>query len=240
VPNLTKVEVDESDIELEEESRWNQNVRLGFGYQEGQKTSADLSISYHADQTVDEHKITLDSTYRFSESERERTANRFTSVWGNKWYQSNSRWDIFTNIQYDWAEFQSWDQRLLGDLGIEFEIYKQTKGDSSFVLSARLGSGFRKEFHSMDTDVIPEGLLGLTIDWSISTLQKFTADTTWYPDYEDASNYRLVTNAAWNIKLDMKNDLSFSIGVHHEYDSVVDAGIKNDDLQLTAGITYAF
>ena len=159
---------------------------------------------------------------------------------GNKWFQSNSRWDIFTNLQYDWAEFQSWDQRLLGDVGVEFELYKQTKGDSSFIVSTRVGSGFRKEFNSDDDDVIPEGLLGLNIRWSISERQKFTADSTWYPDYEDASNYRLVSNAAWNIKLHIENDLSFSVGVHHEFNSVVDTGINHADLQITAGIAYAF
>jgi putative salt-induced outer membrane protein YdiY len=231
---------DANESEHAKKSLWNQNARLGFGYQESQKTTADLSISYHADQTIEEHQTSIDVSYRFSESEDERTANRLTTILGNKWFQSNSRWDIFTNLQYDWAEYQSWDQRLLGDVGVEFELYKQTKGDSSFIVSTRVGSGFRKEFNSDDDDVIPEGLLGLNIRWSISERQKFTADSTWYPDYEDASNYRLVSNAAWNIKLHMENDLSFSVGVHHEFNSVVDTGINHADLQITAGIAYAF
>jgi hypothetical protein len=38
----------------------------------------------------------------------------------------------------------------------------------------------------------------------------------------------------------MENDLSFSVGVHHEFNSVVDTGINHADLQITAGIAYAF
>ncbi|MBT4529817.1 MAG: DUF481 domain-containing protein [Phycisphaerae bacterium] len=224
----------------DEEIRWNQKIRLGFGYQKGQKTSSDISASYHANRTKNEHEIIFDLSYRFSESEHERTLNRFASTWSNKWFQSDSRWDIFTTLQFDWAEFQSWDQRLLGDIGVGFELLKVQEGEKEFILSGRVGSGFRKEFNSGNNEIIPEGLLGGNVDWTISSRQKVTVGTTWYPDYEDVNNYRVVTNAAWNITLNMKNDLTFSVGFHHEYNSIVDPGIKKSDLQITAGIEYSF
>ena len=98
----------------------------------------------------------------------------------------------------------------------------------------------QKEFNSGNNEIIPEGLLGGNVDWTISSRQKVTVGTTWYPDYEDVNNYRVVTNAAWNITLNMKNDLTFSVGFHHEYNSIVDPGIKKSDLQITAGIEYSF
>lgn len=235
----TTPEETDSDASIDKD-RWNQNIRVGLGFQEGQKSSSDLTASYHADRTKKEHEISFDASYRFSESENERTLNRFASAWGNKWFQSDSRWDIFTTLQFDWAEFQSWDQRLLGDFGVGIEIYTNTEGQQKFILTTRLGSGFRKEFNSVNDDFIPEGLLGLGFDWVISPKQKLVADSTWYPDYEDVSNYRLVTDASWNLQLNAKNDLTFSIGFHHEYNSVVDPGIKHSDLQLTAGIIYSF
>jgi len=222
------------------ESKWNQNIRLGLGFQKGQKESTDISTSYHADRTKNEHKVTFDIQYRFAESDHEKTLNRLASTWGNTWFQSNSRWDIFTNLQFDWAEFQSWDQRLLGDLGVQFEVIKLEEGTHTFTLSSRLGSGFRQEFNSEDDELIPEGLLGLLVDWSVSDKQTFTADSTWYPDYNDTSNYRLVSNAEWNMQIEDSNSLQFSIGLHHEHDSVVDPGIKKSELQLTAGIKYLF
>lgn len=225
----------------EQENSWNQEIRLGLGYQKSQKESSDISLAYHADHTEDEHhKITFDISYRLAESDDERTLNRFASTWGNVWFQENSRWDIFTNLQFDWAEFQSWDQRLLGDVGVQYELFKKKKGKSEFILSARLGSGFRQEFNSEDDDLIPEGLLGFIVDWTVSDKQSFSADSTWYPDYKDTSNYRLVNNVNWNLQLDSKNQLLFSVGIHHEYNSIVDPGIKKSDLQITAGIKYLF
>jgi len=220
--------------------KWNQSLNVSLGVQRGQKDSADYATAYHADKTEDEHKITIDLNYRRAESDGERTANRFAGKWGNTWYQSESNWDIFTTLQFDWAEFQSWDQRIVGDVGVAYELIKQQKGEESFTLSVRFGSGFRKEFQSENEDWTPEGLLGATASWSISKKQTLTADTTWYPDYEDVSNYRLVTNAAWNIEMDNIKNLQFSIGLHHEYDSVVDAGVDKTYLHLTAGIKYSF
>lgn len=238
-------EVGESDEDHHPEddevpSKWNQEIRLGLGYQKGQKESSDISISYHADRTKNEHTVTLDLSYRLAESDGEKTLNRFSTTLGNVWLQTGSKWDIFTNLQFDWAEFQSWDQRLLGDLGVQYDFFKSIEGEHEFTLSARLGSGFRQEFNSDDDELIPEGLLGLLLDWSVSKKQTITADSTWYPDYDDSSNYRLVTNTQWNLQLDTQNNLLFSVGLHHEYNSVVDPGIKNSDLQITAGIKYLF
>ena len=231
---------DPQDEKGEDPSTWNQEVRLGLGYQKGQKESSDVSVSYHADRTKNEYKVTFDVHYRLAESDAEKTLNRFSAIFGNTWFQANSRWDTFANLQFDWAEFQSWDQRLLGDIGVQYEFFKNKEGEHEFTLSARLGSGFRQEFNSEDDGLVPEGLLGVLLDWSVSERQAVTADSTWYPDYNDTSNYRLVTNTQWNLQLDRKNKLLFSVGLHHEYNSVVDPGIKKSDLQITVGIKYLF
>jgi len=222
------------------EVKWNQNIKLGAGYQSGQTDNSDLSTSYHADRTVEEHEVIFDLSYRFAKTNSDRSANRFSGAWGNKWFQAKSKWDFFTNLQFDWGEFQSWDQRIVGDLGIGYEIYTFEDSKETASLSSRFGGGVRKEFQSENENIIPEGLLGLSFDWKLTGLQTFNVDTTWHPDFEDFANYRLVTRASWNIKMTEAKNLDFSIGLHHEYDSVVDVDVKNTYLHLTAGITYSF
>lgn len=223
-----------------DEPAWNQTIKLGAGYQAGQTNNVDISTSYHADKTVNEHETVFDLSYRFAKTDSTRNANRFSGAWGNKWFQSDSKWDFFTNVQFDWAEFQSWDQRILGDLGVGYEIYNLENEKETIKLTSRFGSGIRKEFQSENDSVIPEGLLGLALDWRLQNDQTLIADTTWFPDFENFSNYRIVTKASWNIKIDKANNLDFSIGVHHEYDSVVDVDVNNTYLHLTAGISYSF
>lgn len=221
-------------------SDWSQRVTLGLGIQNGQKDSSNLSTIYNAKKTVDKHTVTVDMSYRRSESDGERTVNRFSSSWDNSWLQPDGNWSFFTTLQFDWAEFQKWDQRLVGDLGISYHLIQYQEEDEKFALSLRLGSGLRKEFQSENQEIIPEGLLGLSVLWTLSEKQTFSADSTWYPDYEDVSNYRVVTNASWNLQLESSGNLQFSLGLLHEYDSVVSEDVEKTNLQLTAGITYSF
>ena len=223
-----------------EEPSWNQTIKLGGGYQSGQTDNIDINTSYHADRTVNEHEVRFDVSYRLAEADKSKTANRFSSAWGNKWFRPESKWDFFANLQFEWSEFQSWDQRLVGDLGIGYKIYQCKDKEEEKELLGRFGGGFRKEFQSENDDLIPEGLLGLAYDWKLTGNQSFKADTTWLPDFQDFANYRLVSHASWNIKMTERKNLDFSIGLHHEYDSVVDTGVKKTYLHLTAGISYSF
>ncbi|HIA71519.1 MAG TPA: DUF481 domain-containing protein [Phycisphaerales bacterium] len=240
LPESSAIAPDEEPEENHDDTLWNQSINVGLGIQNGQKNTSDLSTAYHADRTKDEHKVAFDIRYKMSKTDGERTLNRFASSWGNTWYQTDSPWDVFTTLQFDWAEFQSWDQRLVGDLGVEYEVLKTIENNEEFTLTLRLGSGFRKEFQSNNDHLIPEGLLGVGVNWVVSDKQTLTASTTWYPDYDDVSNYRLVTNASWNLQMSNIENIQFSIGFHHEYNSQVDAGVDNSDLQLTAGINYSF
>jgi putative salt-induced outer membrane protein YdiY len=222
------------------QSAWSQFVTLGLGIQNGQKDSSNFSTVYNANKTVDKHTVIIDMSYRRSESDGERTENRFSSSWDNSWLQPNSDLGFFTTLQFDWAEFQNWDQRLVGDLGISYNLIAYQKENEKFSLSLRLGSGLRKEFQSENQGIIPEGLLGISVLWALSEKQTLSADSTWYPDYEDTSNYRVVTNASWNLQLESSENLQFSLGFLHEYDSVVSEDVEKTNLQLTAGITYSF
>jgi hypothetical protein len=221
-------------------SNWDQSISVGLNVQNGQKDTKSFSALYNANKTENGHKSTIDMSYQRAQSDGERTLNRFASAWGNEWFRAASRWNTFSMLQFDWAEFQSWDQRLIGNMGIEYDLIQSQEADKKFTLAVRIGSGFRKEFHSFDEDLIPEGLLGASVSWSISNLQTFSADTTWYPDYNDFENYRLVTNAAWDLQLTSIENLEFSIGLMHEYNSVVDVGVEDSSLFLTAGIKYSF
>jgi putative salt-induced outer membrane protein YdiY len=221
-------------------SIWDQSINVGFSLQDGQKDTKSISALYNANKTVNGHISTIDMSYRRAQSDGERTLNRFAGALGNEWFKANSRWNTFSMLQFDWAEFQPWDQRVIGNMGVEYDLINSQKADKKFTLAIRIGSGFRKEFQSFDEEFIPEGLLGASLEWSISNLQTFSANTTWYPDYTDFDNYRLVTNASWDLQLTSIENLAFSIGLMHEYNSVVEVGVDDSSLFLTAGIKYSF
>jgi hypothetical protein len=222
------------------EPSWNQTIKVGAGYQTGQTNNVDLSSSYHADQTVNEHQTILDLNYWFAKTDKQRTTNHFSSAWENKWFNSETKWDLFTKLQFDWSEFHSWDKRIFGTLGFDYVLYDVEDSEKSIKFTSKFGVGFKKEFQSENDDFVPEGLVGLSLDWKLPNDQYFKADTSWFPDFQDMGNYRVLSVATWNIKIDKENNLDFSIGLKHEYESVVDVGVKKTHLHLTSGISYSF
>ncbi|MEE2819508.1 MAG: DUF481 domain-containing protein [Planctomycetota bacterium] len=233
-------EIEEQVQTIETPSPWSQRVTLGFGYQQSQFNSMDVSASYHAEKRNDMKTIAIDVSYRFSESEDVRTRNWLDSSIANTWHGEKNDWDVFTTLKFDWSEFQSWDQRLIADGGFEFHLWSNDEIENPAMLKGRIGLGARQEFQSFNEDLIPEGLFGLKYKWEISKSQSLTADSTWFPDLNDSENYRVVTNAKWNMQLESVDNLRLSIGLHHEYDSIVASDVKNDFLHVTAGIEYAF
>lgn len=233
-------EIEEQGQTIETPSPWSQRVTLGFGYQQSQFNSMDISTSYHAEKRNDMKTIAIDVSYRFSESEDVRTTNWLASSIANTWHGEQNDWDVFTTLKFDWSEFQSWDQRLIADCGFKFHLWSNDEIENPATLKGRIGLGVRQEFQSFNEDLIPEGLFGLKYKWEISNSQSLTADSTWFPDLNDSENYRIVTNAKWNMQLESVDNLRLSIGLHHEYDSIVASDVKNDFLHVTAGIEYAF
>ena len=230
----------QEELPLETKSPWKHHLQLGLGYLRSQHDNFDLNTSYKAEKQTEKEQVLFNIGYRFAESNQTRTTNWLSSSLSNTWFIPQSPWDFFTTIQVDWSEFQSWDQRIVGDFGVALRIIERETPEDGLLLKARLGSGFRKEFNSHQEDVIPEGLLGLSLDWKIGPTQTIQANSTWFPDFNDSKHYRIVTNATWRIKLDSLENLSFVIGLHHEYDSNVDIGVENAFLQVTAGINYTF
>ena len=211
-------EIEEQGQPIETPSPWSQRVTLGFGYQQSQFNSMDISTSYHAEKRNDMKTIAIDVSYRFSESEDVRTTNWLASSIANTWHGEQNDWDVFTTLKFDWSEFQSWDQRLIADGGFEFHLWSNDEIENPATLRGRIGLGVRQEFQSFNEDLIPEGLFGLKYKWEISNSQSLTADSTWFPDLNDSENYRIVTNAKWNMQLESVDNLRLSIGLHHEYD----------------------
>jgi hypothetical protein len=55
---------------------------------------------------------------------------------------------------------------------------------------------------------------------------KLTSD--YYPAWEDFHDYRLVTNAYWEILLDDQTNLSLKLGAVDRYDSTPNGALPND------------
>ena len=78
------------------------------------------------------------------------------------------------------------------------------------------------------------------MSWKINDSQNLEASVTYYPDFRDSPEYRVVGSVAWSIKLSQTEALSLKIGVQDEYDSHREKPFKKNDLKYYAAILYEF
>ena len=66
---------------------------------------------------------------------------------------------------------------------------------------------------------MPEALFGLEYDYRITGSQTIYAKADYFPDWEDFSSYRLVTDVGWELLLDAESNLNLKISIIDRYDS---------------------
>ncbi len=80
----------------------------------------------------------------------------------------------------------------------------------------------------MDDSWVPEADFGFDFERQLTERQKFTASVDFYPAWEDFSDYRVLTNLAWEVLLDEASHLNLKIAVNDRYDSTPHGAKAND------------
>ncbi len=228
---------------------WKSRVELGFGTSEGNTEDANLVIAVRTTYEKPEVVHRFDARYSLRTSRGDRSENRFTGGVLSEWPRPNPRWNYFGQARYDYDEFQSWDQRVTGGGGVGYhlvDINDDTAVDESepaidlLDLRVRAGVGVRREFGSMNEDLQPEGILGAEFAWRLTPRQQLAANSTYFPNLSDREDYRIVTNAEWVLDVDTLSGLSIKLGFAHEFQSITNPGVHENDVSLYGAIVLDF
>tara|TARA_B100000941_G_C28492390_1_gene548754 strand:+ start:981 stop:1907 length:927 start_codon:yes stop_codon:yes gene_type:complete len=215
---------------------WESQFEAGATVATGNTEKANIYLRFNTTTENEKRAWDFDTAYYRDQTDGTVSTNKFTAGLKHEWLFKDSPWSIFAQGRFDYDEFQSWDKRLSGALGAGYQWIKTDDLNVKF----KLGAGASKEYGSLDEDVVPELLAGFDVKWQISKNQKFKAGTTIYPDLSDIGEYRLVSDAAWVIDLNTVEKVSLKVGVENEYQSKVDAGVKNNDFRLYSALVFKF
>lgn len=215
---------------------WNFKFTLAGGAATGNTENANLVTKFDAVRENEQTKLVLDAGFFYAESDNVTSETRFTAGARHDWLKPDSKWFYFADARYDFDDYQSWDHRVSGHVGVGYKLIEPPK----WRINLLAGIGAIKEWGSDNDDLRPEALLGVEGEWQIAEKHSVTFDSTLYPDLGDAGEYRWVNNVGWSVLLDNSTNLSLTAGLAHEYQSQVDAGRKHNDLKVFAGIAMEF
>ena len=154
----------------------------------------------------------------------------------------NSRWDRkFDDVQFlynkntlEYDEFKAFDVRLVLSGGYGYNIIKS----ETTTFTGRFGAGASREFDGPDDSWVPESNFGVDFERQITKRQKVKLVSDYYPAWEDYRDYRLITDASWEILLDEAANLSLKFGAIDRYDSTPN-GLRHNDIDYFATLIWS-
>lgn len=215
---------------------WKGSVEVGLAGSDGNTEQASFRTGINATRKTERIETKIGLNYLYAKSNGDETANRLGINIRNDWLLKDSRWRIFAEGQYENDQFQNWDHRISGFVGVGYEFIKREKT----TLVGRAGVGGSQEIGGDDEGFHPEALLGLDFAHKISERQKLTASTDFYPSLDQGGEFRWVNKAAWEITVDPETNMFLRVGAEHRHDSDPGDNFKQNDLDYFLTLGWSF
>jgi putative salt-induced outer membrane protein YdiY len=203
---------------------WDGGVEVGLTGTDGNSQTLSFAVGANVKRKTDTSDVLVQLNYVKASADSVETANNAFLKGRYEWLLGDSPWKPFVNGTLEYDEFRAFDLRLAGNGGIGYQLFDT---DSSN-LTGRFGSGVSHELGGPDDSYVPEAVYGLEFEYQLTSRQKVSAQTTYYPSWEDYSDYRIVTVVNWSILLDEATNLSLKLTGNDRYDSTPHGSKPND------------
>ena len=220
----------------EMDNPWDGSFDLGLDGSEGNSETFNFRFGFHTSRRRESNILTLGLDYNKSTAETKETGNRLFFDGRFEWLIHQTRWSWFIHETVEYDEFQSFNVRDAFDAGLGYRLIRNET--TTFI--GRMGSGFSHEFGGPDNGLFtPEAVFGLQLEHRLSKRQKIIGMVEYAPDVGDFLRYRIRTQAAWEVLLDMERNLSLRVGVLDRYTSQPN-GARPNDLDYASVLIWKF
>ena len=218
------------------EDGWSSSINLSLTSETGNTDERSFRVGFKLGRELSNMKFVSDLAYYNKESDGEKTDDKLSIGLLRDQSFENSDWFFFMMGRYDYDVFESWRHRVGLHAGPGYKLIQKP----DFWLDLRAGPGIRKEWGSDNTSPKFEGVAGTSFEWKPTARQTYSFSTLFYAAMSDFSDNRTRTTFDWDYLLSDEINLSFVLGILHEYQAVVDPGKDKDDTRIHTGIRYKF
>jgi putative salt-induced outer membrane protein len=215
---------------------WKNQAALGVmnttGNDETTQFTGNLTFRY--DHKPDELTLKFDAAYGMSNAKQTQGLFAQTAVYRRD-FTDRAYAYLDDDLRYDAIKGISLQATATGGLG-----YYLVRNDK-FKLDVRGGPGvtYLKTFDGNE-DVAPAVEAGVRLSYVFNERVSSTHETTYTSSLTDFDVWRVHSETALNVKLDLERGLGLKLAFNDDYENQPSAGRKNNDTRLTLALTLDF
>jgi putative salt-induced outer membrane protein YdiY len=214
---------------------WEGNLELGLNGTEGNSQTFNVRLGFTAKHKTEWLVKSLQITSIQKSANGISTANTALLDGRLDWPIPSTAWNYFVHGLLEYDEFKPFDARISADTGIGYEFiqtdYTTLVGRTGFALSREIGGA--------DDEVVPEWLFGAEYKHKFNEFHSISFKTDYYPSLTDFSDFRLNSQASWEMMLSREWGLSLKLSAIDRYDSTPQ-GAKPNDLDYSTLLLWSF
>lgn len=224
---------------IEPVAPWTGKFDVALSGAEGNTDNQNLRIGVDAKHDDEEGIDTFTGWWVRNTSDGETDAEKLFTQYRHEWKLTDTKYRPFVQASYEKDQFTDYGARSAAAAGVAYpcidgEVHKVT---------SRLGAGISYKSGMDGNDVEQtnyEGLVGLDWLWKVSETQGFSLTTDVYPSLNNTPEYRSVSRAAYEIKVDPDSAWYIKLGLDHYYDSDPGEESRSADYNYFMGVGRAF
>jgi putative salt-induced outer membrane protein YdiY len=214
---------------------WEGNVELGLNGTEGNSQTFNVRFGMTAKPKTPTFVQTLQVTSIQKSADGITTANTALVDGRLEWPMPQSRWNYFVHGLWEYDEFKAFQYRISADTGPGYEFI-QTEAT---VLMGRAGLSVSHEVGGPEDMWNPELVFGGELKHKFNPTHSILAKVDYFPTITQWSDYRLNSQASWEIALSAAWGLSLKLSVIDRYDSTPQ-GARPNDLDYSTLLLWTF
>jgi putative salt-induced outer membrane protein YdiY len=214
---------------------WEGNLEFGLNGTDGNTETFNVRVGATAKHKTDWLEKTLQITTIQKTANGATTASTSLIDGRLDWPMKNSRWNYFIHGLIEYDEFKTFDYRVSADTGFGYEFIQS----ETITLIGRAGLAGSQEFGGPEDGFNPELLFGGEWKHQINDSNKVLLKVDYYPNIGDFADFRLNSQASWEVTLAKEWGLSMKWSLIDRYDSTPH-GAKRNDLDYSTLLIWAF
>ncbi len=221
------------------DGEWSGALGLSYNSTTGNSSTSSMGLDFGLKLQPNPWGAEFALSWLRSESDGATTADRLTGR-ARAQREVDQYWLVFAGLSGEKDEFAGYDLRAFLEVGATYKILLGPKHELS-------ADGGLARTHENQVDP-PEGtgedldywggLLGISYAWHFSATGALTERAVLYPNFDDSSNWRLISDTAVQAKISDK--LALKIAYQYKFANQPPAGKDSTDTTTTASVVWSF